>query len=385
MQFTTSPDTSTKSLTTSQSTGLQELIAYNQMLQQRNTTTSSTQGGTTNQNNNVASSNGLFCTTPATAVEDPAVVQNQLLATQLVQATITEQTLSQYNMSINTTQATYDTLTSTQLQQNDGGINTISNLANTPIAADGTNPDDPTEAANSCISKCDPLAPADKAVCVSKCLCGAKRSSNGIFGISVCTVPVKQSPVIAGKTVKSVEEIVDEINTIFNALKNSGQLIKHTKQKEFLDTPLSKIKFNKILSFDMNVAFKPIYNANLNKEKKQAEDSKQDAIADRARQGSYDNTQGKVGVERNKYIILPRPVQQQQENSTLASNDSPAPSNQIDDGLPLTIAKTLNNDMLNAISEFITKNAQLRQQVGETMNAINTTAGNLEKKIQKGK
>lgn len=225
---------------------------------------------------------------------------------------------------------------------------------------------------------------ADQAACVAKCLCGTKRSNNGIFGISVCTVPVKQNPVIAGKTVKSVEEIVDELNTVFTALKNSGQLIKHKKQKEFLDTSLSKIKLNKILSFDMNVAFKPIYSTQINKEKKQAEESKQDAIADRARQGSYDNAQGKLGAEKNKYIVLPQPVKQQQENSTISTNDSPPPPNQIEAGFPLTIAKTLNNDMLNAISEFISKNAQLWQQVGETMNAINTTAGNLEKKIEKG-
>jgi len=58
--------------------------------------------------------------------------------------------------------------------------------------------------------------------------------------------------------VQSIEEIVTEINNVLNNLKQSGQLIKHTKPKEFLDTSLSKIKLNQIFAFDINVSFKPI-------------------------------------------------------------------------------------------------------------------------------
>lgn len=60
--FTTNPDASTKTLTSSQSEGLKELIAYHQTIQQRNTTTTTQGGGTTNTNS-IASSNGLICTT----------------------------------------------------------------------------------------------------------------------------------------------------------------------------------------------------------------------------------------------------------------------------------------------------------------------------------
>ncbi len=182
---------------------------------------------------------------------------------------------------------------------------------------------------------------------------------------------------------KSVEEIVDEINNVLTALRNSGQLMKHTKSTEFLDTSLRKMKLNQILSFDMNVAFKPIYNSNTQKEKKEAQKSENNAIADRARQGSY--MDGKVGEEKNKYVILSNPVKANQQASTLSVNDSPAPASEINAAFPYDLAKTLNNDMLNAINTFVQKNELLWQQIGETMNAINTTADNLKKKIEKAK
>jgi len=196
-------------------------------------------------------------------------------------------------------------------------------------------------------------------------------------------VPTTQTEVIGGKSVKSVEEIVDEINAVLTALRNSGQLMKHTRTKEFLDTSLSKIKLNQILSFDMNIAFKPIYDSETNKEKEEAKKSQETASADKARQGTY--TEGNIGQEKNKYIVLSNPVKQQQAAEDLADNPSPAPATSIEPTLPQDLAKTLNNDMLNSISDFMQQNAELRQQVGETLNGINTTAGNLEKKIQKAK
>lgn len=196
-------------------------------------------------------------------------------------------------------------------------------------------------------------------------------------------MPTAQTEVIGGKTVKSVEEIVDEINAVLTALRNSGQLMKHTKTKEFLDTSLSKIKLNQILSFDMNIAFKPIYDSQTNREKEQAKISQETANADRARQGTY--AEGNVGQERNKYIVMSNPLRAQDAASDLADQPSPAPSTTIEPSLPHDLAKTLNNDMLNAVSNFMQQNAQLRQQVADTLNGINTTATNLEKKIQRAK
>lgn len=196
-------------------------------------------------------------------------------------------------------------------------------------------------------------------------------------------MPTSQAEVIGGKSVKTVEEIVDEINNVLTSLKNSGQLMKHTPTKEFLDTSLSKIKLNKILSFDMNVAFKPIYDSEFNKEKKEAKKSQEQANADLARMGTYQ--EGNVGQERNKYIVLRNPEIEQQNNSNLATNNSPAPSAHIEPGLPYNLAKTLNNDMLDTISSFIQQNGTLWQQVSETLNALNTTSDNLKKKIEKGK
>lgn len=159
--------------------------------------------------------------------------------------------------------------------------------------------------------------------------------------------------------------------------------MKHTPTKEFLDTSLSKIKLNQILSFDMNVAFKPIYGSDVQKEKKQAQASKENAAADRARQWSY--AEGNVGQERNKYIILSNPIKAQQANTNLAAQNTPHITPAIEPSLPYDQAKTLNNDMINMIADFMEQNTLLWQQVAETMNAINTTSTNLQKKIEKGK
>ena len=82
---------------------------------------------------------------------------------------------------------------------------------------------------------------------------------------------------------------------------------------------------------------------------------------------------------------MPNPLRAQDEASDLADQPSPAPSTSIEPTLPHDLAKTLNNDMLNAVSNFMQQNAQLREQVATTLNGINTTATNLEKKIQKAK
>lgn len=82
--------------------------------------------------------------------------------------------------------------------------------------------------------------------------------------------------------------------------------------------------------------------------------------------------------------MLQNPIDQQTRNTTLATLDSSETLPEIDPTLPYDLAKTLNNDMINAVSEFMDKNGLLWQQVAETMNAINTTATNLEKKIKKG-
>ncbi len=377
------------SVSVSATQSLNQLSNYHQTVQ-GTTTTSSPNGASTSTRSNSQSiganpQNSLVCVTPVGSTQEPTISAEQTATNQIVEAQNLASALSTYNSAINAPAALAQTLRSSSLQQNSPTSAAVANLgssANQNGSSNNGSTNDPNSTANSCLSRCDGLAPADKAVCQAQCLCGTKYSDNGIFGISVCTVPTAQTEVIGWKTVKTVEEIVDEINAVLTALKNSGQLMKHTKSTEFLDTSLSKIKLNQILSFDMNIAFKPIYDSNLYKDKENAQKSQQQAIADRARQGRYIDSP--VGQERNKYIILPNPVKQQQASTNLSLYASSEQTNTLDPSFPYTLAKTLNNDMLTLISDFMSQNALLWQQVADTMNAINTTAGNLEKKIQRG-
>lgn len=113
-----------------------------------------------------------------------------------------------------------------------------------------------------CVRNCNNLSdPVQKALCLSSCICGEIRvpEDPDILRIRICRVPAQVSRIKAGKKITSIEEAVDEINNIFNTLKNNGLLTKRTKTKEFMDSSFSSIKFHQILAFDIFVAVKPIY------------------------------------------------------------------------------------------------------------------------------
>ena len=305
---------------------------------------------------------------------------------QSIEAANLAQALDAYNTAINVPQALQTSLNGPASQTNFGGsVDSVGdNLATDPN--DNSNAsagEDQNNKLQQCVNKCDTMKPGDKAVCKARCMCGTKYSSNGMFGISVCTVPVPQGEVLGGKSVQSVEEVVDELNEILSALRNSGQLIKHIKSKEFLETSLRKIKLGKIISFDMNVEFKPIYDSKLKKEEKEKKKSENDATKDRARLESYESND--IAAQKNKYIVLLNPIVAQQDNSSLNNQRFTSQTKPEAEALPTTLAQTLNNDILITIQNFAAQNTALWQQVQETLNTLNTTAGALEKKIEKGK
>jgi hypothetical protein len=89
--------------------------------------------------------------------------------------------------------------------------------------------------------------------------------------IKICRVPAQPARVIAGKKINSIEEAINEINEIFNKLKQNGLLSKRSKKQEFMDSSFSDIKFHEILSFDIFIATKPIYD---NLQLKQIQDNR---------------------------------------------------------------------------------------------------------------
>lgn len=111
-----------------------------------------------------------------------------------------------------------------------------------------------------CMNTCNQISNIkDKAICLSQCLCGEVSTANDMLRIKICRVPAQPARVLAGKKINSIEEAINEINEIFNKLKQDWLLSKRSKKQEFMDSSFSNIKFHEVLSFDIFVAIKPIY------------------------------------------------------------------------------------------------------------------------------
>ncbi len=243
---------------------------------------------------------------------------------------------------------------------------------------------------NNCLNQCKSLPAVDKALCQAKCMCGSASTKDGIFGLQVCTVPSKQSDVMWTKSVQSVEEIIGAINGVLEALRQSGEMTKHTKPKEFLDTSLSKISLNKIFAFDINIAFKPILDT---KPRKMTEAEAQ-ARTDQELAWNYSSID--IWREKNKYLALAAKNisnQSRSENrydtslTTLTTAISEAQANvpKLTTDLTSQLAKTQHAEVADIIKQFMDQNLRFRAYVNESLGNINRTAATLKDKIQQGK
>lgn len=160
-----------------------------------------------------------------------------------------------------------------------------------------------------CINSCNKISsPKEKIVCLSQCACGEinvstapKSFAYDMLRVKICRIPAQPAHVSAGKTITSVEEVVEEINQIFNKLKQDGLLSKRSKTKEFMDSSFSNIKFSQILAFDIFVAIKPIY------DKLQMAQQKQKVKHDHnilAQINPFINEARWEGADKNKYLIV---------------------------------------------------------------------------------
>lgn len=153
-----------------------------------------------------------------------------------------------------------------------------------------------------CLNSCSQISNiTDKAVCISQCLCGEASTANDMLRIKICRVPAEPARVLAGKKILSIEEAINEINEIFNKLKQNGLLSKRSKTKEFMDSSFSKIKFHEIFAFDIFVATKPIY------DKLQFKQQKDNTIKDHNTIKSTNSFMWWklwIGRDKNKYLII---------------------------------------------------------------------------------
>ena len=148
----------------------------------------------------------------------------------------------------------------------------------------------------------------DEALCLSDCTCFLVAWPNGLwwekvenmFSIKFCKVPVQTKTVSPWKKVFSIQAIFQEISDVLEWLRDSGQMVKFAKTKEFLDGNV-KIKFADNFAFKLLVWFKPVFTQKTttlkNQEETQANVDLNTAVLDM-------NIASPEADDPNKYIIV---------------------------------------------------------------------------------
>lgn len=100
--------------------------------------------------------------------------------------------------------------------------------------------------------------PAEFTKCVFGDLCDeiGDPSWRGMFRIKVCRELRKWSWLISNQSIKSSEEVIDEMLNVCTTLKESGALLEHNKTKDHLEDKLMRIKFWNKFAFGVSVIFK---------------------------------------------------------------------------------------------------------------------------------
>lgn len=250
--------------------------------------------------------------------------------------------------------------------------------------ANNTNWDDPgTMEANqqemkSCIKKCtdSKMWFSDKVFCVAKCSCTTKWTDNWMVWFSICMVPTSQADVLWNAPIQSLQEVIKEINNILTALKNSWELIKHTKPKEFLDTSLSKIQLNKIFAFDVNIVMKPIFSAN----PKKKEIAKKETETDRMANWWYPDID--IGKEKNKYAFYRNNwLTGSITENTEEANKKIKAMNTIQESQSQALIKTQNAQIIEWVRNFILDNIVYWDSIAEIVSSIQKTSDQIKQKI----
>lgn len=93
--------------------------------------------------------------------------------------------------------------------------------------------------------------------CVFAWLCKEVSDSSWlwIYTVKICKEPRKWWWVVGSQSVKSVEEIIDTMNTTCRSLQESWQLLKHNKTKDHWEHRLMNIKLWEMFSFGLSVVF----------------------------------------------------------------------------------------------------------------------------------
>jgi len=247
----------------------------------------------------------------------------------------------------------------------------------------------------------------NKAICMSECMCGeiswplpdskldeltqGERSPQISYKIKFCRIPVEVQSIVP-KAVRTVEEVLEEINIVLNNLKESWQLMKHIKTKEMLDTSMMNIKLWDIFSFNFFVRFKPIFET-IQWTQFENEKNAKNEIWEREIRKTYWDLE--IVAERNKYLIKSNPEIYDASNSPATSyesfvwninNMSDEIQNQNTDEsrkLFVQAESEVRSQVSEEMISFVNQNWIFWTEVVGVLTAMNDVADNLRSKIER--
>lgn len=252
----------------------------------------------------------------------------------------------------------------------------------------------------SCIKKCNSLPAADRVVCQIQCLCFTMtwpnssdprtKSMNEMVKLRFCMVPAKSERIPKGKNIYSLDDILARIQTNMDDVVNGGEMVKFQKTKEFLDNPIADFSFSKLISFQINLNTKPIFN---NKSAMAKKDQEENNKKQREQINGKEQT---LGLNPNKYVVIqdtikhdiyqepaesPEAYLQKYEKEVLAAESKQRENEKTTDlknSLEMTKKKS---EMLTIIIEFLSQNIKFREQTEKEIQNINNTVYSLQSKL----
>lgn len=233
-----------------------------------------------------------------------------------------------------------------------------------------------SESSASCFNDCQSLPPSERVICQIQCLCFSVslpqhedprlQSINDMLKVRFCMVPVQNMEVSKWVSIYSFDDILTRIHAITYNLVNNWEMIKYQKAPEFFNSPLAEMNFSKILSFQININTKPMFDNQPSRVKQaKAEEAKKEIIEKKENNSEIDDA--KYMLNRNKYIVIADPVKIE-----LSPLEEPL----------INPIFEWTSEILMSLSVFLTQNLSFREDVEEQLKRINIVAKNLAESEQ---
>jgi len=243
-----------------------------------------------------------------------------------------------------------------------------------------------------------------QALCISDCACGMIAGPNGagrenvedMYRLKFCKVPVQPVSLSPWKTVFSVQSIFQEISDVLESLRDSGQNVKYSKTKEYLDSSI-KLNFADNFIFKIVVGIKPVFTQKSTtiklQEEKQASTDINIGVLDM-------NVSAPEADNYNKYVVVSDVAANEatlQQASSLADikdnlakfEDSAESYNAFSNDITEAIKKDYEKDIgimfVQNMRDFLKSNIEFWNNVAWTMMDINKYAFELKTKIDNAK